>query len=489
MLSEIKKQLNEAINRNRLREFKVEYVIVVDENKKVVGVSSFFDIWKKSDVKFKNICIIGMGFVGLTLGVSLADIGFNIIGIDDNQELLNDINSGKTPFHEKNLDYFLKRNINKNLFLSHQIKNNDNNIYIICVGTPVDTSKKANLNAIKSVVEDISKFLKEGDLVIVRSTVPVGTCRNVIIPILEEGTGLICGKDYYLAFAPERTVEGRALEELKTLPQVIGGFSKNCLDNTSNFFRTLAPHIVAVDSLEEAEMVKLINNSFRDVSFAFSNELVYICDKFNLNTAKIIKAAIDGYDRNKIPLPGFVGGYCLKKDPYIYAKSAEEFNLLSKLVINSREINENLPVYAFNKIEEFSTKNKKNKIESKIFIIGLAYKGVPETSDMRFSPALDFLELLRNANWKNICGYDPVVKKEEIEKNGIISCSLEEGFDKAEIIIVTNNNPYYNEIDVVSLLQKVKKPCLFFDGWSMFDPKEILKVEGIVYQGLGFREE
>ena len=157
----------------------------------------------------------------------------------------------------------------------------------------------------------VGNFLKEGDLVILRSTVPVSTCRNIVLPILEEKSKLTCGEDFHLTFAPERTIEGKALEELKSLPQIIGGYSKECVNIASNFFRYLSPHIVAVESLEEAEMIKLVNNTFRDLSFAFANELVYICDKFNLDTTKIIKDASEGYPRNKLPLPGFVGGYCL----------------------------------------------------------------------------------------------------------------------------------------------------------------------------------
>lgn len=378
MLKMINNKVSKAIKKKRLHQRKVDKIVVVDKDNKVVDVLTFFEIWRKSDIRLKNVCIVGMGFVGLTLAVSLADIGFNVTGIEINENIVNKINNGNPHFHEKNLDYILKRNINKNLFVNTEITTNNNDIYIISVGTPVGNDRKANFDSIKQVSSMIGKFLKVDDLVINRSTVPVGICRNVVLPILEKESNLICGEDFYLAFAPERTVEGKALEELKSLPQIIGGFSKKCVNEASNFFRNLAPHIIAVDSLEEAEMIKLINNSFRDVSFAFANELVFICDKFNLNTVKIIKAATEGYPRNRMALPGFVGGYCLRKDPYIYANSALKYDYISKLVLNSRDINESLPNYVINKIGEFSKPYNKDKNVCKVFIIGFAYKGVPE---------------------------------------------------------------------------------------------------------------
>ncbi|MFX1256325.1 MAG: nucleotide sugar dehydrogenase [Promethearchaeota archaeon] len=487
MLKQINIQVSNAIAKKRIKENKVDKVIIVDQVNKVIGISHFYEIWRKSDIKLKKICVIGMGFVGLTLAVSLSDIGFTVNGIDVDEETVNSIKKGDPHFHEKNLEYLLKRNINKSLFINKELTSNDNDVYIISVGTPIENNHLVNLDSIKNVSSMVGKFLKEGDLVIIRSTVPVRACRDVVLPILEKESSLIGGEDFYLAFAPERTVEGKALEELKTLPQIIGGFTKKCVDEASNFFRNLSPHIITVDSLEDAEMIKLINNSFRDVSFAFANELVFICDKFNLNAAKIIKAATEGYPRNKMALPGFVGGYCLRKDPYIYANSALKYDFVSKLVLNAREINENLLNYVAKKIHVFYSNNKKEKASSKIFIIGFAYKGVPETSDMRYSPTLDLIKLLKENSQRNIYGYDPVVQKEDVENTGVKYCSLEEGFTDADLVLIMNNHIQYKELDIVSLLKLTKKNCLFFDCWSMFEPKEILKVKGIVYQCLGYK--
>ncbi len=489
MLKMINNKVSKAIKKKRLHQRKVDKIVVVDKDNKVVDILTFFEIWRKSDIRLKNVCIVGMGFVGLTLAVALADIGFNVLGVDENANLLREISAGRPPFHEKNLDFFLKRNINKNLSLSRILVPNNNDIYIICVGTPIGENNKPDLTDVKAASIDVGNMLKEGDLIILRSTLPVGICRNMILPILEKESNLTCGKDFYLVFAPERTVEGKALEELKSLPQIIGGYTKLCLDIASNFFRSLSPNIVALDSLEEAEMIKLLNNSFRDVSFAFANELVFICDNFNLNASKIIKAATEGYSRNKLPLPGFVGGYCLKKDPYIYANVAEEFNVRSNLAIASREINNKLIFYTFTKIEKFSQENNKNRTSSKLFILGFAFKGEPETSDMRGSPTLDLIKLLRDKDWENIYGFDPNIEKDDIESTGVISCSLEVGFRDADIVVLMNNNPLFSQLDIVTLLNQTNKKCLLFDGWSIFEPSEVLKVKGMVYQGLGFREE
>ena len=206
MLKVINKQVSNAIAKKRIMEHKVDKVIIVDQENRVVGISHFYEIWRKSDIKLKNICIIGMGFVGLTLAVSLSDIGFTVNGIENDDATVHSIKKGDPHFHEKNLDYLLKRNINKSLFVNKELTSNDNDIYIISVGTPVESNHLVNLDSVKNVSSMVGKFLKEGDLVILRSTVPVGTCRNVALPLLEKESSLIGGEDFYLAFAPERIV-------------------------------------------------------------------------------------------------------------------------------------------------------------------------------------------------------------------------------------------------------------------------------------------
>lgn len=482
---EIVKIVTERVRTSgRIRDVKVDQVIVIDNDGRLYDIVNFFELWKSADLKNKTICVVGLGFVGLTLAVVLSDVGFKVIGYDLKEDLIKSVNNGHPPFYEKGLSSLIKFHINKNNFRAvTNINESTADIYILSVGTPVGLDNNPDLQYIKEAAHQVGQILKKRDVVILRSTVPVGTTRNIVLPILEKESSLKGGEEFYLSFAPERTVEGKALEELRGLPQIVGGYNQISLDITANFFSHLNHTIVRVSSLEAAEMVKLINNSFRDISFGFANEFTLICDKLGLNAVDIINAANEGYPRNPIPVPSpGVGGVCLKKDPYIYISSAGHFGIEADMPRVARKVNEYMPQFVFNKIGSFIKSHKRDEI--KIFIIGFAFKGEPETSDMRNSPTVDILNLiLANKNF-NVYGYDPIVLKGEIEKLGIIGCSLREGFKNADCVLIMNNHRSYRDMDILGLIELMNKPALLFDGWQIFPQEEIERVEGIIYGAL-----
>lgn len=475
--------LDKVRKTNRLRDRKVDHIIVVDDNKIIDDVISFYDLFRNLDFKHRTICIVGLGFVGLTLAVSLVDVGYEVVGFDLNEKLVNDIKAGKPHFYEKGLESLLRYHLNKGtLRIVNDLTNEITDTYIIAVGTPVDENKQPDMAHIDNAVRIVGKKLKPRDCVFLRSTVPVGTTRNFVTPILEETSGLKSSDDFMVAFTPERTVEGKALHELKTLPQIVGGINASSTDAAANFFANLTDTIVRVPSTEEAEMVKLINNSFRDLSFAFSNELSVICDKLNIDAHRLISAANQGYSRNPIPLPSpGVGGICLKKDPYIYASAAKQAGLKSCLPLAGRIINESIPGYIAGKMAAFLGKEK----DKKVFIVGFAFKGSPETSDVRGSVTLDLISEIKDYGWQ-LTGYDPLVPAHEIASHGVTPLSLEQGFESADCIIFMNNHPSYEEIDLMTLLQKVNKRALFIDGWRIFPADDIERFDGLVYDAIGF---
>ena len=472
----------------KLKELKrhIGHIIVVDDDGQVDDVINFFELWETSDVKNKDVLIIGLGYVGLTLALVLADVGFKVSGYEIKSDLVKDINKGIVPFHEKGLSSLLKFHLSQGNFRAiDSLDHETADIYIFSVGTPLGPNNQPILTALEQSSKELGPRLKKSDLVILRSTVIIGTTRNVVVPILEKESGLTVGKDFHLVFAPERTVEGNAIEELRSLPQVIGGFNQNSLDISTSFFSHLNPTVVRVSSLESAEMIKLISNSFRDLSFAFANEMACICGGFDLDAVEIINAANEGYPRNRIavPSPG-VGGVCLKKDPYLYYESSSQTNTQAELALLGRKVNEQMPIYIFKKIENFIKKTKKQVNDIKIFIIGFAFKGEPETSDMRDSTTLEMVQLIKNLTSWEIFGYDPIITKGEIEKLKIKGVSLQEGFQDADCVLIMNNHRSYGDIDILGLLQLMKKPALLFDGWHLFPLKEIERIDGISYEGL-----
>lgn len=477
----LEKLVDEIKKRSKRR---LEVIATVDNQGRPYDVFNFFELWRKVEVKTRIISIIGLGYVGLTLALILADLGFKVIGVDSDKAIVENLNRKKSHVHEPGINTLLSRHLNKNFFVRHKFDNNDSDVYIICVGTPVNEKGKVEAEPLKEALLYITKILKRDDLVILRSTVPIGTCRSFVVPILEKKTKMEAGKDFFVSFAPERTLEGDALNELRSLPQIIGGYNKTSTDLTVKIFKSITDQIVLVDSLESAEMVKLLNNVFRDLTFSFANEVALICDKLGLNSFKVIKAANYGYLRSFIPSPSpGVGGYCLTKDPYILIESAKKIRQKARLPRLSREINDKMIDYVFERVSRFIEKNNKNRSKIKIFMMGMAFKGEPETSDMRNSTSLDVFRKLKK-RYKNIFVFDPVVKREDLIKNGFKYSSIKNGFSNADCVLLMNNHKSYKDLDIYNLFSKMKKPGLFFDAWHIFDEIIIEPVDGITHQGI-----
>lgn len=434
----------------------------------------------------KHVCTMGLGYVGLTLALTLADSGFLVTGVDKNLSLLKKIKSGESPFYEKGLDTLLRKYLGGNFKVSSHIPSDNFSVFIISVGTPVNKAKKPVLKEVIECTREVSKFLRKGSLVIGRSTVPVGTTRNVIGKIIEKTSGFKMGKDYHIVYAPERTIEGKALKEIRELPQIVGGIDEESVEKASVFFRRITQTIVNVSSLEAAEMIKIMDNTYRDLNFAIANELALICEKKSLDAVEIIRAANMGYNRNNIPVPSpGVGGLCLSKDPYILIDVAREAGYKTKLVKQGRIINESMPLHMVKKVEKFVKRNGLSRNKLKIFVMGFAFKGRPLTSDMRNSPTIDLVRGLRKLTG-NIYGHDPAVSRKEIEQLKVKSVSIDQGFKGADCVVVMLNHEMYEDIDIFALIGKAKKPLLLLDGWQIYNPKEMGEIAGVCYEGVGF---
>lgn len=483
--SEMLVELSREIKKRNAKESKYHKIIIVNAESEVVDILTPFELWKRSEVRTKDVAIIGLGYVGLTLGLTLNEFGIKVCGIDTDTKTVAKLNKGAPHFYERGLEDLLKKHIGKNLFVKNSLSQKESDVYIICVGTPVDKAKKIVTLDLKNAASSVSRVLKIHDLVVLRSTVPIGTSRNLVIPILEKESGLRAGRDFFVSFAPERTVEGRALEELKTLPQVIGGYNKQSVDYATQLFQLFSQTIVPVSSLEVAESVKLLNNTFRDVIFSFSNEAAQVLDGFNINAREVIRAANEGYPRDKIPYasPG-VGGLCLTKDPYIFMDSAEKVKRKLSLPLISRSINMSMADYVCNKINIFCRDNKKNPRTSKIFLVGMAFKGDPETSDIRNSTSIDILNVLRK-KYKNIFIYDPVVKREDLLSLGVkVLLNVTAGFKNADCVLFLNNHPSYRDLPIYTLSKSMSKPGFLFDGWGIYRKEELSSAGSVVYYSL-----
>ncbi len=461
------------------------YIPVINSKKQVINIIDIYELISLQTIKNENVEIYGLGFVGLSLAASLSNVGHNVTGIDINKGLIEQLNKGEISIHEPGLSDLIK-----NLKLSNKINFYDkppskrNNFFIVCVGTPIDSRGNANLKFIKSVLNIISKRIKKGDVVMLRSTVPVGTTRNIAKKILEEKSNLQAGVDFYLSFAPERTVEGKAMEELKTLPQIVGGLTFKCTEIAGKFWRTHSNVVVQTNSLESAELVKLANNSFRDLTFAFSNALVLLADKYNIDSNELIYLANEGYPRNSIarPSPG-VGGYCLTKDPLLYA-AIDKSSPHAKLSRLGREINQELAKYPIKKFKSFVKEENLNLSETNILIIGIAFKGWPETNDLRGSIGLEVAQELRMI-CKNVDLYDSIISIEEVESIGFKFKDIDSAeSNNYDAVFIMNNHP--KNIKKYFLRSLSKDNVFIFDGWNQIDKRTALGYKNIKYMNLGF---
>jgi UDP-N-acetyl-D-mannosaminuronic acid dehydrogenase len=461
-----------------------QYVPVLNDDGVVLDVLDMYEILARSPRQGDRVTVYGLGFVGLTVAAALAARGHTVTGIDANEAVISSLNSGKPHVHEPRLPEMIRQGLaSGRLVFRNEAFEEENPVVIIAVGTPVDHSGKASLAAVEAVCHVVGSKLRRGALVMLRSTVPVGTTRTMVMPILEQLSGLSVGKALNIAFAPERTVQGQAIKELSSLPQVVGGATESCTEKASGFWNTLTDTIVRVDSLEAAELVKLVNNSFRDLSFAFSNGLAFLADRYNIDAARLIGAANESYPRDRVPRPSpGVGGYCLTKDPFLYA-AAEGGLGHAELARIGRNINTNASRYPIFVLERYAARIQKDLANLNVLLVGMAFKGYPETNDMRGSPAVDVAQELMRRGCAVIC-HDRVIPGKDLEPIGLKFCELQQGAKQADAILIMNNHP---QNIPTGLLENIGiRPVLLFDGWSLLERHEVEKYPGVTYATLGY---
>jgi nucleotide sugar dehydrogenase len=470
------------INTNSLRD-----VIVVNEKGQLVNVLNFVDLLTSSRDAKKSIAVYGQGFVGITLAAALSNLGHKVYGVDLQESLISRLKNNDIHVFEPRLNDIVATSQKAGrLTFTTGLEDESVNYYIVAVGTPVDDIGNANLQALEAVASSIGKRLKRGDVVMLRSTVPVGTTRNVVCIILEKDSGMKAGVDFHLAFAPERTAEGKAMEELRSLPQIVGGLSPLCARKSVELWSSLTDSVVQVESLEAAELVKLINNSFRDLSFAFSNSVALLCDRYNINSFKLIGAANEGYPRNRIPLPSpGVGGYCLTKDPFLFA-AVDRKSGHARLAVTGRGVNTEAQDYPLLQVERYIKRIGKSLKDTKILVVGLAFKGWPETNDLRGSSSVHVANALLEKGAR-VFGYDNVVAHKDwvtILPN-VAEGELERDLVDSDVILMMNNHPKNVPVNFLSLISK-GQPKLVFDGWALLDSNAINGLADVDYSTMGY---
>lgn len=414
---------------------------------------------KSKDAK---IGIIGMGYVGIPLGLEFSNKGFTVLGFDKDTKRVDDINAGKQIMKhitKKSMDKFVENKGSATAEFS-RIKNMD--CLIICVPTPLDKHEQPDMSYVESASLEISKNLQKEQLIVLESTTYPGTTNEIVKPILEK-SGLIAGKDFFLAYSPEREDPGNKEFGVSEIPKVMGGLTENCLRLTSSLYKHIVLETVEVSTMETAEATKLMENIFRAVNIAMVNELKLVLDRMNINIWEVIDAA-----KTKpfgfmpfYPGPG-MGGHCIPIDPFYLSWKAKEYNMKAKFIELAGEINRQMAENIAHRIGKALNDDKKSIRESNIMILGVAYK--KDIDDIRESPALKIMELLQFKGAK-ISYHDPYVK--EINSQKSLELNTENLKNQDAIVITTDHSNVDYEligkharliIDTRNVMANIKEP-------------------------------
>ncbi|GAA3143452.1 UDP-N-acetyl-D-mannosaminuronic acid dehydrogenase [Kribbella aluminosa] len=421
-----------------------------------------------------KVGVVGLGYVGVTLMAALALAGFEVHGVDVLPAVLESLRRGKPHLFEPGVEEVFNQHVGKSIFVSTELPE-DLDVAVISVSTPVNAStREPDLRNLAAAAESIAKRCSPGTLVVVRSTVPIGASREIVLPALLAGMG-----SAQLVMAPERTIQGQALRELVELPQIVGGLDAASLDRGLRLFGRLCKHVVPVTSLETAELVKLTNNCHTDVIYAFGNEVAMLTESLGLDPLEVVRATNLDYPRPDIARPGYVGGGCLSKDPYIMISAAKRTGHLPRLVRAARTLNEALPAHVAQRVADLMHRNDATTLA----VLGWAYKGRPPTDDMRGTPIAEMMPVFREANIQ-VLGHDPIVREDVIHAYGGEPVGLEAAFQVADAVLVITDHPRYRELDIAQLL--TDSPVrLVYDSWRVLDAEQIL-ARGVRYAGIGY---
>ena len=373
---------------------------------------------KKIENREITVGVVGLGYVGLPLAVEKAKAGFKTIGFDVQEEKVNLVNEGHNYIGDV-VDSDLKKLVEAEMLSATTdfsfVKDVD--FIAICVPTPLDKHQQPDISYVKNSTIEIAKYMTKGTMVVLESTTYPGTTEELIKPLLEEGSGLKCGEDFYLGFSPERVDPGNKEFKTKNTPKVVGAIGKDATETISAMYRAvLEGDVYEVSSPAVAEMEKILENTYRNINIGLVNELAILCDKMGISLWEVIDAAkTKPYGFQAFyPGPG-LGGHCIPLDPYYLSWKAREFGFHTSMIESSMMINDKMPEYCVERAMRILNGHKKALNGAKVLVLGVAYK--QDIDDYRESPAIPVIDILKE-NGADVEFFDPYISS--LKENGII---------------------------------------------------------------------
>jgi UDP-N-acetyl-D-mannosaminuronic acid dehydrogenase len=423
------------------------------------------------------ISIIGLGRVGLPTAVIFASKGYKVVGVDVDIDKVRAVNNGKCYIREPGLDVLLREAVSKG-FLKATTNTleavNESEAVIITVPTPVRDGV-IDLSYLRGALEAVQEGLRRGLLVVVESTVPPGTTVGFVKPFLE-GSGFRVEEDFYLAHVPERIAPGRAVEELLSMPRVVGGVGPRSTEKAIELYSRVNPRLLPTDATT-AEFVKLAENAYRDLNIAFANLLALIAERLGIDVYEAIRLA-NTHKRVNIHMPGAgVGGPCLTKDPYMLASIISDF-WGSELISVARKINEYMPIHTVGIVEKALRDAELDVEGARITVLGAAYKG--GVDDIRESPSKYVVrELL--ARGSKVIVYDPYTNESFGAER---ASSLEDAVNGSDALVIVTDHSEFKNLDL-DIIGRFMRHRIVVDGRRVIEPHQAVK-HGFRYYGVGY---
>ena len=396
----------------------------------------------KINKKQITVGVVGLGYVGLPLAVEKAKAGYKTIGFDIQAHKVEKVNQGINYIGDV-VDSELKDLVQRGMLSATTdftfVK--DVEFVAICVPTPLDEYQQPNISYVRDSTAQVAKYIKKGSMIVLESTTYPGTTEELMLPILEQGSGLKCGEDFYLAFSPERVDPGNLIYQTKNTPKVVGGVGKDATEVIAAMYRNvLEGEVFEASSPRVAEMEKILENTYRNINIGLINELAMLCHKMDINIWEVIEAA-----RTKpfgftpfYPGPG-LGGHCIPLDPYYLSWKAREYSFHTSMIEASMMVNDRMPEYTVERAGKILNRFKKALNGAKVLILGVAYKG--DIDDYRESPAIKVIEEFKKAG-SNVQYYDPFVseyREKGRQMQGLPELTAEI-LQNSDIVVITTNH-------------------------------------------------
>jgi len=446
----------------------------------------------------RKIVVVGMGYVGIPVAALFSDVsGFEVVGVQRRSRRsgwkIDWLNQGRNPIggDEPGLSELIERAVKKGTFrvVDGLEACEDAEAILIGVQTPIDDHRIPKYESLKEVCENVGKHMRRGALVVIESTVSPGTTDNIVKPILEKSSGMKAGRDFFLAFCPERVMVGRLIKNLTQLPKIIGGTDEESTRRAAELYGQIVKAQLCQTDALTAEVSKVVENTYRDVNIAFSNEVALICESLGVNAYEVRELVNTLPNDPSRPMsnpvrnmhyPGAgVGGHCLPKDPWLLVHAVNvygRFKFFPKLIVASREINDSMPAHVIELLEDALAEHGKKLRGAKIAILGVAF--LENSDDTRNTPSAIIYEELKKRGARPVL-HDPIVRDFDVP----FTRDLDIALSGADAVILSTRHRHYSQLDLVKLKEKLATPILI-DGRNAFT-SEAANQAGLTYRGVG----